>query len=142
MFWRKATSGDCLTHKEHFARIDEWARIKPKCMTLDSRKYIHNLITHMSDIVNNLSKLNGKLFNDEIEHWRASKKISKYYDDLFDVLLFFGWSSATRVETMQLEIDSNFTLYNSKWRYFEESIFIWLLIAFVDKLPISRDFIE
>ena len=38
-------------------------------------------------------------------------------------------------------MNSNFELYNSKWRYFEESIFTWLLIAFVDKLPISRDFI-
>ena len=96
MFWRKVCLDDCLTPQEHYERSQEWALINPKHMTLSSRKYIHNLITHMSDIINNLSKLDEKLFKNETEHWRASKKINKYHDELFDVLLFLAGKLAKR----------------------------------------------
>ena len=105
------------------------------------RENIKRFINYMNDIINNIKKWDEKLFTNASDHWRASKKIDKYYNDLFDVFFYLTCHVPDESERKKYKADPSFRLHETKWRYFAETICTWLLIAFMDRLPLSRPFI-
>ena len=99
----------------------------------DDRLYIWQFIQHIWSIIRNIQKWDNKLFTNTCDHWIAYLVTKKLYCDLFDVLFYFGWFLNECGKNL-FEIDE-YLCY-----HFEETIYTWLLVTFVDKLPPSRPF--
>ena len=144
MFLKSADFGNAEQWAKHIELLDRWCKHKvpeTKCSGENKVSNIVAVINLISSVIDGICKWDCKLWKDTNTHWQAFKKLQTCYGDLFDIFSYFVMCDAIDDEDAETKRNTNYSLWGSIWRHFEESIVTWLLVKFLDKLPQTQDFI-
>lgn len=122
-----------------------WIQTDDKCNDQSDKKstahtHIMRLTNVLTETLSQIGQLDDQLWKKD-SHWQSFDKLHRHYCTLYDIFGYFACNSGRMDEMKEVKNNHNYSLWDSIWRYFEETIVSWLLVKFLDKLPKTQDFI-
>ena len=103
--------------------------INQKCCSL------LQFIQLIGNIISNINNYSKHLWNNETICDKCYQILDKLYGDLFNIVFYFGWY-------MGDEEKYNYNYTNKQEFYFYETILTWIVVQFMDQLPVTPPFIH
>ena len=132
MFLKRAEYSDYLEIRER-KRLKNMENIKCDKHTSSNKTcYILKFIQLIDSTIYNINKYNTQLWMNEMNFYKYYLQCAQLYDDLFDIFFYFGW---------YLGNEDKHNYDKNESCYFYESILTWITVQFMDKLPVTPQFI-
>ena len=105
---------------------------KPEASPNKKCHILLKFIELIGNIISDINKYSVNLWSNERNFYTYYPKLKLLYNDLFDIFYYFGW---------YLGNEEKYSYNKNESCYFYETVLTWITVRFLDKLPVTPQFI-